>query len=134
MQRASFQQGSVLRKSRSRGPDVWVFRHMDGEIQRFEILGTVKKFTSKAAARKEASQRLKEINERLAGITVAGLCDRFKHECEKDNSELRPHSIATYKSFLRRGRDKWGDQRVEDVAGDILALEEWVSGSIPSVP
>jgi len=51
---------------------------MDGEIQRFEILGTVKKFTSKAAARKEASQRLKEINERLAGITVAGLCDRFK--------------------------------------------------------
>jgi integrase len=25
-------------------------------------------------------------------------------------------------------RDKWRDQRVEDLAGDILALEEWVNG------
>jgi hypothetical protein len=78
---------------------------MDGEVQRSEILGTLEKFTSKAAA----SQRLKEINERLAGVTVPGLCDRFKRECEKADSELRPHSIATYKSFLRRVRDKWGD-------------------------
>lgn len=101
---------------------------MDGEVQRFKILGTVDKFTSKAVARKEAAQRLKEINERLAGITVAGLCDRFKRECEKEDSELRPHSIATYKSFLRRVRDQWGEWRVEDLAGDISALEDWVTG------
>src|SRR5580704_4917594 len=128
MQRVSYQQGSVLRKPRSIGPDVWVFRYMDGEVQRSEVLGTVDKFKTKAAARKEADKKLIEINERLAGITVSGLCDRFKRECEKKDVELRPHSIATYKSFLRRVRDEWGEWRVDDLAGDILALEHWVNG------
>jgi hypothetical protein len=67
MQRASFQPGSVLRKSRSRDPDVWVFRYVNGEVQRSEILGTVDRFRTKAAARREAAERFKEINERLAG-------------------------------------------------------------------
>jgi hypothetical protein len=40
------------------------------------------------------------------------LCDRFKRECEKEDVEFRPHSIATYKSFLRRVRDRWDDSRV----------------------
>ena len=39
-------------------------------------IGTVDKLTTKAAARKEADKRLLEINERIAGIRVAGLCDR----------------------------------------------------------
>jgi hypothetical protein len=25
-------------------------------------------------------------------------------------------------------RDQWGESRVEDLAGDILALEDWVNG------
>lgn len=44
------------------------------------------------------------------------------------NTELRPHSIDTYKSFSRRVRADLGDWRVEDLAGDILALEDWVNG------
>jgi integrase len=126
MQRISYQQGSVLRKKRSRGPDVWVFRYMDGDVQRSAVLGTVDRFKSKAAARKEAAERFPEINERLAGITIAGLCDQYKRELEKD-PDRRPHSVATYKSFLRRVRDKWGDWRVEELAGNILALEKWVN-------
>jgi hypothetical protein len=98
MQRVSYQQGSVLRKERSLGPDVRVFRYMDGEVQRSEILGTVDALKTKAAARKEADKKPAEINERNAGIKVSGLCDRFKRECEKEDVELRPHSIATYKS------------------------------------
>jgi integrase len=128
MQRVSYQQGSVLRKKRSLGPDVWVFRYMDRGVQRSAILGTVDKFTTKAAARKEADERRKEINERLAGIRVSGLCDRFKRECEKEDGERRPHSIATYKSFLRRVRDEWGEWRVEDLAKDLEAIEDWING------
>lgn len=100
MQRLSSRQASVLRKKRFLGPDVWVFRHMDGEVQSSEILGNVDEFTTKTAARKEADKKLLEINEWLTGITVSGLCDRFKRECEKEDVELRPNSIATYKSFL----------------------------------
>jgi hypothetical protein len=128
MQRVSYQQGTVTRKPRAKGPEVWVFHYMGGEVQRSEILGTVDKFKTKAAARKEADKKLLEIDERLAGIKVSGLCDRFKRECEKVDVELRPHSIATYKSFLRRVRAEWGEWRVEDLAGDILALENWVNG------
>jgi hypothetical protein len=51
---------------------------MDGDVQRTDILGTIHKFETKAAARKEAAERLKEINERLAGIKVSDLCDRLK--------------------------------------------------------
>jgi hypothetical protein len=48
-----------------------------------------------------------------------------KLECEKEDVEFRPHSIATYKSFLRRVRAEWGDWRVEDLASDIPVLEKW---------
>src|ERR1700751_5253219 len=115
MQRVSYQQGSVIKKPRALGPAVWVFRYMDGEVQRSEILGSVDKFTSKAAARKEADKKLAEINERAGGIKVSGLCYRLKRECEKEDVELRPHSVATYKSFLRRVRNHWGESRVEDL-------------------
>ena len=43
---------------------------MDGDVQRSDILNTIHKFETKAAAGKEAAGRLKEINERLAGIKL----------------------------------------------------------------
>jgi integrase len=127
MQRASYQQGSVLRKRRSLGPDVWVFRYMDGEVQRSEILGTVEKFKTKGAARKEANRKLLEINERLTGIKVSGLCDRFTLACDKETVGLRPHSIATYKSFAKRVRADLGEWRVDELAKDLDAIETWVN-------
>ena len=51
MKRTSYQQGTVTRKPRKLGPDVWVFRYMDGGVQKSAILGTVDKFKTKAAAR-----------------------------------------------------------------------------------
>jgi integrase len=128
MMRVSYQRGSVLRKKRSRGPDVWVFRYKDGEIQRSVILGGVDKFPTKAAARKEADERRPSINERAPAIKVSALCDRFKRECEKEDSVRRPHSVATYKSFLRRVRDQWGELTVEELAKDLDAIETWVNG------
>jgi hypothetical protein len=62
---------------------------MDGEIQRSEILGTVHEFETKASARKEAADRLKKINERSAGITIAGLCDRLKLEWRSRRTSVR---------------------------------------------
>lgn len=128
MQRASYQQGSVVRKPRSIGPDVWVFRYMDGEVQRSEILGTLDKFKTKAAARKEADKKLFEINERLAGVKVFGLCDRFTLECDKGTTGLRPHSISTYKSFAKRVRIDLGERRVDELVKDLDAIETWVNG------
>jgi hypothetical protein len=127
MKRNSYQQGTVARVKRAKGPDVWVLRYSDGEGYRAHQLGTLDKFKTKGAARKEADRKLLEINERIAGIKVSGLGDRLKLEWEKANVELRPHSIETYKSFLKRVRAEWGEWRVDDLAGDILALENWVN-------
>jgi hypothetical protein len=66
-------------------------------------------------ARKEAADRLKKINERSAGITIAGLCDRFKLEWEKPK-DIRPKAAKTYLGFMKRLRADWGEWRVDDMS------------------
>jgi hypothetical protein len=62
MQRVSHQNGSVVRKPRSLGPDLWVLRYMDADkVQKAEPLGTVDKLKTKAAARKQGDEFLAEI-------------------------------------------------------------------------
>lgn len=130
MKRTSYQSGSVVRKKRSLGPDVWVLRYMDDGVQKSKILGTVDKFRTKAAARKEADKMLVQINERIAGIRVSGLCDRYEKDALK---EVRNDTSGTYKSFLKRVRDDWGDKRVDDMARDLMAVEDWVN-SLQTIP
>jgi hypothetical protein len=65
---------------------------------------------------------------RRPGIKVAGLCDRFKLEGEKEELELRPGTFATYKSFLRRVRAELGEWHVDELIRDIEAMEDWVNG------
>jgi hypothetical protein len=99
---------------------------MDGEIQRSEILGTVHEFETKASARKEAADRLKKINERSAGITIAGLCDHLKLEWEKPK-DIRPKAAKTYLGFMKGLRADWGEWRVDDMVKDTLPIENWVN-------
>jgi hypothetical protein len=91
--RVCFQQGSVVKKSRAKAL-IWVLRSMDGDVQRFDILGTIHKFETMVASPKEAAERLKEINERLAGIKVSDLCDRLKALRERANGYAFLHIIA----------------------------------------
>jgi integrase len=126
MKRTSYQQGTVTRRPRKLGPDVWVFRYMDGGVQKSDILGRVDKFKTKAAARKEADKQLAKINERIAGIRVSGLCDRLKLEWEKPK-DIRPKTAKTYLGFMKRLRADWGEWRVDDMVKDILSIENWVN-------
>jgi len=92
MKRTSYQLGRVVCGPRKRGPDAWIFRYMEDGVQKAEHLGTTIQCKTKAPARKEAGRRSTEINERVDGIMVSGLCDRLKLEGEKAG-ELRPHLI-----------------------------------------
>jgi len=123
MKRTSYQSGSVQRKVRKRGPDVWVFRYMDDGVQKAEALGTIDQFRTKAAAQREAAKLREKINERIASIRIAGLCDRF----EKEYSEVRPKTLATYLGFLKRVRAELGDHRVDELGRDPVAMESWVN-------
>lgn len=127
MKRTSYQQGTVTRKPRAKSSDLWVLRYSENGSYRSMELGTVDKFKTKGAARKEADRKLLEINERLAGIKVSGLCDRFTLECDKGKFQIRPNSIATYKSFAKRVRLDLGEWRVDTLVKDLDALETWVN-------
>jgi len=123
MKRSSYQSGSVTRKPRKLGPDVWVFRYADDGKQKSKILGDVKKYPRKSDAQKVAIKRLAEINDRKAGIIMSGLCDRF----ERDALPERHSTSGPYLSHLKRIREFWGDWRVSDMAEDIVAVEQWVN-------
>lgn len=123
MKRTSFQSGSVVLKPRKLGHDVWAFRYMEDGKQKSKILGTVQKFRTKASAQKEAAKIILEINERLAGVRVSGLCDRF----EKDGMPGRHSTSGPYLSHLKRVRAFWGDWHVSDMAKDVMAVERWVN-------
>ena len=124
MKRASYQNGSVVRKARKLGPDVWVYRYMDaGGVRKAETIGTVAKFPTKAAATKRAAKMRDEINERATCITVSGLCDRYA----KDGMPERESTSGPYRSYLRRFREAWGGQRLDVMAKDIMAIEQWLN-------
>lgn len=137
MKRTSYQQGTVTRKPRAKGPDVWVFRYTDNGVKKSDTLGTVDKFRTKGAARKEADRQLLEINERIAGINVSGLCDRLHKEWKKvvddakagkrNGGDIRPKTAKTYLGFLKRLQADWGAWRVDDMVKDILSIENWVN-------
>lgn len=121
--RVSYQNGSVVRKERSRGPDVWVFRYMDGETHRSIRLGTVEKYTTRAAAEKRAVKLREEINERVACVRVSGLCDRFILEAMPE----RESTSTPYRSYLKRFREEWGHWRLDEMAKDVMAIEIWIN-------
>ena len=50
--RRRYQEGCLIQEKRKRGPAVWVFRWRDGRRNRKKIIGTVKQFKTKTAAKK----------------------------------------------------------------------------------
>lgn len=125
MKRTSYQNGSVLRKERKLGPDVWVYRYKDSDGSRkSETIGSVDKFPTKAAAIKRAAKLRDEINNRVECVLVSGLCDKYKLEHLPD----RVSTSSGYRSYLKRFREEWGPMRLDTMAKDIMAIESWVNG------
>jgi len=122
--RESFQNGSVERKARKRGPDVWVFRYKDGGKYISRRIGTVEKYRSKAAAEKGAVKFREEINEQIDCLTIKALCGKFK----KEELDARPDTKATYHSWLKRVETDLGHYRTVDIPKNLPAIEDWLNG------
>jgi integrase len=65
-----------------------------------------------------------EINERVTCIKVSGLCDRYK----ADQMPERVSTSSAYRSYLKRFKTEWGDWRVDVLAKDVMAIENWING------
>src|SRR4051794_35759517 len=127
--RERYQYGSLERKKRAKGPDVWALRYRERDasgraVQRSVIVGTIQQFPTEARALKAAERfRLaaNPDNPASKGVTFGALVDRYIAE------EL-PERYSTRRCYLRwlnnYVRAKWGEYPIGDVKA--FAVEEWL--------
>ena len=123
MKRQSFQQGSVVRRERKRGPDVWVFYHRDNGKQVPHRIGTVEKYPTKASAEKAATKIRRDINGQREHVYMRDLLKTY----QEDDLSVRDVTAASYRSNIKRIRERWGDTRLDVMAKDMMGIEQWLN-------
>lgn len=139
-----YQEGSIDRVKRAKGPDVWVYRWRelqdDGtRVQKKKTIGDVERFPKKADVKREVENLRAEINarqEHLGKITIRELWGHFQAEelhALKDGQpkggETRrsPTTIQCYlDNFKLHIIPQWGDAYVDEIK--TVAVEKWLRG------
>jgi integrase len=128
--RTTYQRGSIQRKVRRNGPDVWVLRYFDrspGERPRYvaRLLGTVGELPTKRHAERIAEAIRLEINspvDQQPVMTFGGLIERYKLDKMPD----RYSTSASYLSCLKvHISPRWGDMTLEQIAKLPYQVEKW---------
>jgi integrase len=129
--RQRYQFGSVERKARKKGPDVWALRYrehlVDGtNCHKSLIVGTVAQHATESQARRAAQTLLLRINAdnpSARAVTFGAVIERYLAE------ELPGrHSTARgYRSWLKNHIEPmWGEYSLEQIKP--LAVEQWLKG------
>jgi integrase len=117
-----YQSGCLYREKRKAGPDVWVFRYRDGQSNRKDIIGTVEKFTRKAAMQACELLRANINREIRAPRTVAELISHYR---EIELSKKAYSTRDVHGSFIRTWiLPVWGEHRLSGVKA--VAVERWL--------
>jgi integrase len=126
-----YQEGSLERVSRAKGPDVWVYRwrelRRDGtRVQRKKVLGNLLRLKTKADAKREVENLRAQINAQLLKIGRMTLEEAWGHFQEH---ELRVNrSPTTINSYLDYYKSQiipvWKDIALEDIKA--VAIEKWL--------
>lgn len=146
--RQTYQYGTLALETRKRGPDVWVFRHIDlvkeGKCRRKTIVGTVEQYPSRPAAERACEYvRLAANSERFTveNPSVGGLIDRYIEHvlrpcldvpvgAEQDPSARISFQCAkSYKSVLDKWvRPRWASYLVREFnhPAKRATIEEWL--------
>ena len=126
MSRRRYQSGCLYREKRKAGPDVWAFRHRDGQSNRKEIIGTVEQLPSRKAAMQACELRRANINRNIA--TSRTMADLVQHYRQKEMSEDSSKSFSTrtaYDVYLRNWIvPAWGEHSLSNVR--TVAVEDWL--------
>src|SRR6266852_1140556 len=141
--RTRYQQGSLQRIRRKRGPDCWVFRWYEpngvGRRQyRKAVVGTVEQYPTKSSAQTAVSALRLTINQeaprsRWQPILIQDLINHYKEtelrldvsEGDPDEHEKAYSTKKAYRIFLDRWiKPRWGSLSIRDVR--TIAVEEWL--------
>ncbi|MGA7401658.1 MAG: site-specific integrase [Candidatus Sulfotelmatobacter sp.] len=122
-----YQEGCLYRETRKAGPDVWVFRYRDGQINRKKMVGSVEQFTTRKAAMKSCESLRANINkESRSPRTVAEL---VTHYTAMELPNKTPYTAEVYAGYLKTWiQPKWEGFSLSDVR--TVAVETWLK-SVP---
>jgi integrase len=127
--RDRFQQGSLRRVPRSKGPDVWEFRfstYENGARKQRQLTLSTKKYPSEAAVKRKVEALLLRLNAGNAATalqepTLGAVIDVYTRE----EMPERLKSQQNYRLLMDRHiRPKWGDKLLSDVHPH--AVEVWL--------
>lgn len=139
--RARFQQGSLQREQRRKGPDVWIFRWYelapDGRRKRqYRAIGTVEQYPTESAAQAAAAGLRLEINVETPRtvwkpVSVGDLITHYEEkELNLESSDPEEHEKAHstkkgYRIYLENWiRPRWELLGIKDVR--TVAVEGWL--------
>lgn len=139
--RTRFQQGSLQRESRMKGPEVWIFRWYeptpDGKRKRqYRAIGTVDEYPTESAAQAAAAALRLEINVEAPRtvwkpVSVRDLITHYEEkELNLDLVDPEEHEKAYstkqgYRIYLESWiRPRWGSLGIKDVR--TVAVEGWL--------
>jgi len=136
VRRQRYQFGTVSRKARKNGPDVWVFRFLERVPEREPLyrsvtIGTVEQYPKKAQAEKAAESLRMLANPdqpNARGMSFGGMIDTYMTSEMSD----RYSTGMGYKSYIKNYiRPKWSEYALEDIKP--FAVEKWLK-SLPLAP
>ena len=125
---ARYQYGSLMKRRRKNGPDVWQFRWIENGRRKSVIIGPVEKLPNKADAERAVEHLRMKINadnhqQQFRAVTVGALIDRF--EAEYVPKHCRRLTKKTYASlFQNHIRPKWASFKIADV--HAMHVQEWL--------
>ncbi len=124
-QRQTFQHGWIVRKARSKGPDIWVLRWREGNTHKSKTLGTVQQLRTKAEAQRAASRLTASINNSVEVATFGQLVRRYLQEAiPTRESTAKPLRAMLHARIL----PEWENVRIVDMAQNPMAVEQWIKG------
>ncbi|HWX55521.1 MAG TPA: site-specific integrase [Verrucomicrobiae bacterium] len=129
MKRTQQDTGTISRKKRSKGPDIWVWRvYLKDELgivhKKSFILGTVQEWPTEAHAWKGSSEK----RQALLGETFGKLVERYKREALSERYSTRSSYLSRLKMYIL---PKWQDVLIGEVKP--YDAEQWLK-DIPRSP
>ena len=129
-----YQEGSIERVRRAKGPDVWVYRwrelQADGRrAQHKQVIGDVNRYKTKSEAKKAVENLRSEINalqERIGLMTVEEAWGHFQlHELRDLEIGRSQTTIENYLTLFKAHIiPRWGSTPLEEV--EAVAVEQWL--------
>src|SRR5665213_1406046 len=134
--RISYQEGSIIRLPRAKGPDQWVYRWRESQPdgtahRRSKVVGDVERYPTKAEAKRLVENFRSEVNAatpvaKIGSMTVAEAWGHFQaNELRDPDVDRSPTTIQSYLDYFKGHIiPRWGTVPLDEIKS--VAVEKWL--------